>query len=167
MFDSHIHRKHAGKYAPVGCLHMRSSPDARLHPASSISLSSPHPVPYHVLMALHVHLKVPYVTLPVGCFPFLGFSRQHVNIKPTVVLHAVVSRVHGVRQGAPGVWFPGFLSATDQAQVNLQASRDAALQDTHAVLHSGHHLINGLSRTEHRLQGQTDKYTRTLLGLEN
>lgn len=126
---------------PKGAYVGKSSPGARRlvrqQSASSTSLSSSQPFPYHVLVALHVHLKVLYVTLQAGCYPFLGFSRQHVNIELAVVLYAVVPRVHRVRQGAPGVWFPGFLSAIKQARVNRQARRDAALQDTHTVLHSG------------------------------
>lgn len=73
------------------------SPGARLQAASSTPLSASQPFPYHVLVALHVHLKVLYVTLQAGWYPLLGFSRQHVNIKATVVLHAVVPRVHRVR----------------------------------------------------------------------
>lgn len=141
MFAKDIQRKIKINTPPKGAYVGKSSPGDRLlvrqQPASSASLSPPHPSPYHVLVALHVHLKVPYVTLQAARCPVLGFSRQHVNVEPTVVLHAVVPRVHGVRQGAPGLRFLGFLSARKQARVNLQASGDAALQDTHAVLHSG------------------------------
>jgi len=119
----------------------KSSPGAgllvRQQPARHASPSSSQPFPYHVLVALHMHLKVLYVTLQAGRHPFLSFSRQHVNITPPMVLHAPLARVHGVRQGAPGLWFPGFRSAIKEAWVKRQARRDAALQDMHAFLRSG------------------------------
>lgn len=123
---------------PNGSYVWTSLPGTRLLQApASHSVQSPQGLPYHVLVALHVHPKLPYVTLQAGLCPFLGFSRQRVNIKLLVVLDTVVPGVHSVRQGAPRVRLRGFLSEIKAVQVNLRARRNAALQDTHAVLHSG------------------------------
>lgn len=167
MSANDIRRKHRGKYTPSkGAYVGKSSTGIRLPPASSAALPSPQPFPYHVLVALHVHLKVPYVTLQAGGYPFLGFSCQHVNIEAAVVLHAVVPRVHRVGQGAPGVRFLGFLSAIKQGRVNLQARRDAALQDTQAVLHSGHSSNQRPERNRAPAPGP-DRQIRALLRLGN
>lgn len=84
------------------------------------------------------------------------------------MLHAVVPGVHGVRQGAPGVWLLGFLSAIEAAQVNLQAKRDAALQDTQAVLHPGHSSNQQPLRNTALAPGPDRQIdTHRLFGLEN
>lgn len=145
------------------------SPPARLQPARSASLAPRQPFAHLLLVvALHVHLKVPNVPLPAGCCPLLGLSCQQVHVEPAVVLHAVVPRVHSVRQGAPRVRLPGSLPGK-QGWVSGQARRDPARQDTRALLHSGQSSNHRSERSTAPAPGPDRQiYTcTTLLSLEN